>query len=237
MAAIDPLYLDPPNDEDIATALQAWREGLLSQELDAGSPWCRILRAASSDQALEYARFCYPSDANNRFSPVRISGATIPAAYAGDRPETAAWEVILRNIRHRGVRRVPEHETRDRYLVETKLAKPLTVLDLRRPQIENLVVEGKHSPRLSAAPDFLYDRTRLWAQSLIDHIPGVDGILYESHQVPGDCLIVFADTTALIFEPVAAALSVRAEPIRRLLRREAAKANAYVDFGDVNPTE
>jgi hypothetical protein len=237
MAATDPLYLEPPSDEDLATALRAWREGLLSQELDAGSPWCRILRAASAEEALEFARVCYPSGANNRFSPVRSAGVIVPAAYAGDRPETVAWEVILRNGRHKGIRRVPEHETRDRYLVEATLAKPLSVLDLRRPQIENLVAEGKHSPRLSAAPDFLYDRTRLWAQRLIDHIPGVDGILYESHQVSGDCLIVFADKTATIFERAAEAISVTEEPIRGLLRREAAKVNAYIDFGDEDPTE
>jgi RES domain len=232
MAATDPLYLKPPDDEDLAVALSAWRDGRLQYELVPGSRWYRILRARSAEEALEFARACYPSDANNRFSPVRRSGTIVPAAYAGDRPETAAWEVVLRDIRHQGVRRIPEHETRDRYLTEARLLQPLLVVDIRRPQVENLIAAGKHSPRLSDAPDFLYDQTRHRAQKLVDHLPEMRGILYESYQVPGDCIIVFADEGMALFEPVGEAISVRDEPVRALLRREAARANTVVDFGD-----
>src|SRR3954471_19940434 len=98
MAATDPLYLQPPDDEDLAVALSAWRDGRLQHELVPGSRWYGILRARSAEEALEFARVCYPSDANNRFSPVRRSGTILPAAYAGDRPETATWEVVLRDI-------------------------------------------------------------------------------------------------------------------------------------------
>jgi hypothetical protein len=114
MAATDPLNLDPPTDEDLAAALSAWREGRLQHELAPGSLWYRILRARSAEEALKFARVCYPSDTNNRFSPVCKSGVIVPAAYAGDRPETAAWEVVLRDICHKGIRRIPEHESRDR---------------------------------------------------------------------------------------------------------------------------
>jgi hypothetical protein len=61
MAATDPLYLDPPTDEDLAAALSAWREGRLQHELAPGSLWYRILRAQSADEALKFARVCYPS--------------------------------------------------------------------------------------------------------------------------------------------------------------------------------
>lgn len=155
MVATDPLYLDPPTDEDLTAAVQAWRDGRLLRKLPKRTRWYRILRASSPEEASQFACVCYPSDANNRFSPIRKSSALVPAAYAGDQPETVAWEVVLRDIRHKGARRVPEHRTRDRYLVKTSLARSMSVLDIRRPQIENLVVEGKHSPNLSAAPAFL----------------------------------------------------------------------------------
>lgn len=232
MAATDPLYLDPPTDEDLAAALNAWRDGLLQHELAPGSRWYRILRANSAQEAGEYAQVCFPSEVNNRFSPVKKSGVIVPAAYAGDRPETVAWEVVLRDIRHKGMRRVPEYESRDRYLIEARLLQPMLVADIRRPQVENLVAAGKHSPRLSSALNSQYDRTRCWAQRLLDHIPEMRGLLYESHQVPGDCIIVFAQDGMTVFEPVDQAISVRDNPVRDLLRREARRANAIVDFGD-----
>jgi hypothetical protein len=212
MAATDPFYLDPPTEEDLAVALDAWREGRLRRELDVGTRWYRILRARSAEEAAQFAEVCYPSDANNRFSPLRKWGAIFPAAYAGKTPETAAWEVVLRDIRHQGSRRVPQHQTRDRYLIETRLSRPRAVLDIRRPQIENLVTAGKHSPNLSGAPDYLYDRTRHWAQVLLHRITEIEGILYESHQVPTDCLVLFADTKATVFIPEGRADPRHAQP-------------------------
>jgi hypothetical protein len=232
MAGTDPLYLDPPSEEDLAVALSAWRDGRIRTQVEVEARWYRILRAPSGDEALEYARVCYPSDANNRFSPIQRSGAIVPAAYAGDQPEIAAWEVVLRDIRHMGIRRVPEHQTRDRYLVEVRLARPLSVLNIRRPEMENLVVAGKHSPSLSAAPAHLYDRTRAWAQRLFEQIPGMEGILYESHQIPGDCIIVLSDAGSPVFEPSGRATRMADEPVCSLLRREAARVNAVVDFGE-----
>jgi hypothetical protein len=232
MDAIDPLYLDPPNDEDLAAALSAWHDGRLQRELVPGSRWYRILRAKSHEEALEFAQVCYPSETNSRFSPVRKSGAIVPVAYAGDRPETAAWEVVLRDIRHKGLRRIPEHESRDRYLIEVRLLQPMWVADIRRPQIENLVAAGRHSPRLSGAPTFRYGQTRHWAQRLLDHLPGMRGLLYESQQVSGDCIIVYAEAGMTLFEPIDVAISVRDEPVRTLLCHEARRANAIVDFGD-----
>lgn len=233
MGATDPLHLDPPTEDDLTVALDAWRDGRIRRELDAGARWFRILRAQSNHEALRFAAFCYPSDASNRFSPLRRSGLIVPAAYAGDQPETAVWEVVLRDIRHKGARRVPEHQTRDRYLVETRAVRGMSILDIRRPELENLVSAGKHSPSLSAAPSYLYDRTRHWAQHLLNRIPEMDGILYESHQIPGDCIVLYSDDVSRVFEPVASAVHVRDEPVRSLLRREAARVNAVVDFGDL----
>jgi hypothetical protein len=49
---------------------------------------------------------------------------------------------------------------------------------------------GKRSPRLSAAPYYQYDQTRKWAQRLFDYIPDAEGFIYESHQLPGDCIVL-----------------------------------------------
>jgi len=233
VGATEPLYLDPPTEADLAVALNAWREGRIRWELDLETPWYRILRAESAEEALGFARVCYPSDANNRFSPLRKFGAVIPAAYAGDSAETSAWEVVLRNTRHDGVRRVPARRTQDHYLIETRLLRAMNVLDIRRPEIDNLVGAGKHSPNLCAAPAHLYDRTRHWAQVLLDRIPEIEGILYESFQVPGECLLLFADSNTEVFEPFGAAVAVRDEPIRSMLRHEAMRVNARVDFDGV----
>ena len=71
---------------------------------------------------------------------------------------------VLRDIRHQGIRIVPQHQTRDRYLVAVKPTRRIAVLNLRRPEIGNIVITGKRSPRLSAAPYYQYDQTRKWAQ-------------------------------------------------------------------------
>jgi hypothetical protein len=233
MAATDPLYLEPPDDEDLKAAEQAWKAGRLRLQLHADSVWYRILRAHSPAEAMQYAQVCYPSDASNRFSPVRRGGVIVLTAYAGDRQRTVAWEVVLRDIRHKGVRRVPQYQTRDRYLVRTKLARSLSVINLRRPEIENLTVAEKHSPRLSSAPDYLYEQTRRWAQLLYDRIPDADGFIYESHQVSGNCVVLFQPEGVEIFKPSGRPRSLRAQPTRRLLRREAARVGAQVDFEEI----
>ena len=233
MAATDPLYLDPPTQADLDAALNSWEAGRLRVDLDVDSPWYRVLRAESPAQALQYAAVCYPSDANNRFTPLYEADVVFPAAYAGGRRETALWEVVLRDIRHQGIRIVPEHQTRDRYLVAVKLTRRLAVLNLRRPQIENIVITGKRSPRLSAAPYYRYDQTRKWAQRLFDYVPDAEGFIYESHQLPGDCIVLFQNEPTRVFEPTGPAEPLRLDPVRSLLQREAARVGASVDFEEM----
>jgi RES domain len=123
--------------------------------MPAGAPWWRVVRASSSKDALEYAKICYPSDMNNRFTPVYSAGAIVPAAYAGSTPETALWEVVLRGIRHDGIRRVPEHQTTDRYLVETRVIRPLKLLNVRRPNDANLVAHLRVAPSFGRLHRFI----------------------------------------------------------------------------------
>jgi hypothetical protein len=75
--------------------------------------------------------------------------------------------------------------------------------------------------------------TRAWAQALHDRLPEVDGLIYESHQVPGDCVVLWQSRQPEVFKPVGRAQPVNAGAVRKLLRAEARKSGAVVDFGDL----
>jgi len=229
----DGFHLDPPTTENLENAQRGWRTGTLRVSIPAETEYWRVLRAPSRADALSYAEVCYPSDANNRFSPVLSSGAPIPSAYAGASEPIALWEVVLRNIRHGGIKRVPRHETRDRYLVRVKTLRALELLDLRRPAISALVDPGNRPPDLSAAWPVAYETTRLWAQRLVERIPQADGFIYESHQVPGECIVLFQPTAPKVFATIGDAVPVDEGTGRKLLEAQARRANAVVDFGDL----
>jgi hypothetical protein len=233
MAATKAFRLSPPTTKDLDAAEAAWREARVVHELAAGCTFFRVLKAVPPADPLIYARTCYPSDSSNRFSPIRLAGNIVPSAYAGATSELALWESVLRNIRHKGIKRVPQHETSHRYLIETRTTRRLRLLDIRRPKDANLVAGRKRPPKLSAAPKSAYNITREWAQQLYTRIPEIDGLLYESHQLPGDCVVLFQPKPVHpeVFEPIGAAKAVSDEPVRSLLRTEAQKAGAVVDFG------
>ena len=231
MAATKGFRLSPPTSKDVHAAEAAWRDGRLSHEVSADTKFWRVLKVPPPGDPLEFAKTCYPSDGKNRFSPVLVRGNIVPAAYAGSTPEIALWEVVLRDIRHKGVKRIPQHATSNRYLVETRTIRRLNLLDLRRPADTNLVAGRKRPPKLSAAPASAYGITREWAQQLYTQIRDIDGFIYESHQVPGDCIVLFQFTDLEAFRPVGVAQLVSEEPVRSTLRKEAKKAGAVVDFG------
>jgi hypothetical protein len=233
MGATDAFELSPPTDEDLAAAHAAWRDGRLVHEIGSGARWWRIVRARSSKEALEYAKVCYPSDKNNRFTPVYAACAIVPAAYAGSTPEISLWEGVLRGIRHEGVRRVAQHEIADRYLVETRVRRSLRLVELRRPCDMNVVAPGKRPPDLTAAWPHRYPSTRKWAQELYTRLADIDGLIYESHQVPGDCIVLFQPKNPDAFMPMGEAQTVSSEPVRIILKSEAKRAGAIVDFGDL----
>jgi len=232
MGATDALELSPPTDEDLTAAHAAWRDGRLVHEISSGACWWRVVRAPSPGEALKYAKVCYPSDKRNRFTPVYASGTLVPAAYAGSTPEISLWEGVLRRIRHEGLRRVPQHEITDKYLVETRVKRPLRLVELRRPGDANIVAPGKHPPALTAAWPHRYPYTQKWAQELYARLPDIDGLIYESHQVAGDCIVLFQPKQPDVFIPVGEAHTVRSGPVRKILKNEAKRAGAVVDFGD-----
>lgn len=191
MAATKSLRISSPTTKDLNAAEAAWRDGRIVHEVPPNSTFWRVLRARPPDDPLGYPAICHASDALNRFTPVVAGGSIAASAYAGGTPEIALWEVVLRDIRHRGIKRVPQHETSDHYLVETRTTRPLRLLDVRRPRDANLVAGRKRPPKLSAAPKSAYNITREWAQQLYTRIPEIDGLIYESHQLPGDCIVLF----------------------------------------------
>ncbi len=235
MVGTDAFQLSPPTEEDLDTAEAAWNAGRTSHKVLKDSTWWRALRASSEADAHAYAETCFPSPNGARFSPVQVSGRIAPAAYAGSTAETALWELVLRGVRHEGRRRVPRHETRDRWLVELTLDRDLTLLTVRRPYDAHLVAAGKRAPELSRAWPHAYGTTRQWAQELLLRIPAIDGLMYESHQLNTDCVILYQVANPKVFSVVTHPVRVEDEPVRSMLIAEADKAGAVVDFYDPDP--
>jgi hypothetical protein len=231
MAATKSFRLSAPTAKDLDAAEGAWREQRIVHEVAAGSEFWRVLRAISPSDPIEYAKVCHASDARNRFSPIVVGGKIVPAAYAGSSREIALWEGVLRDIRHKAVKRVPQSEITNRYLIETRTTRALKLLDLRRPRDANLVGGRRRPPNLSAAPKSAYSITREWAQQLYTRLPEIDGFIYESHQISGDCILLLQPQDPIVFRPVGAARPVSEEPARSILRAEARKAGAVVDYG------
>ncbi len=233
MAATEVFELDPPTKNDLDAAERAWRDGTIRYDLPAGEIYWRTLTATSRREALQYATVCFPSERMNRFSPLFAGDSIIASAYAANTETASLWESALRNIRHEGVKRVSTKDVRDRYLVQACTARDLTLLDIRRPVVSNIVAEGKRPPDLTAAWPSAYNTTRAWAQGLYDRIPDVEGLIYESHQVPGECVVLFPSGDLEVFEPFGDALPLNEDPVRSMLKREARKAGALVDFGEL----
>ena len=68
---------------------------------------------------------------------------------------------------------------------------------------------------------------------LFDYVPDAEGFIYESHQLPGDCIVLFQNETTRVFEPIGPAEPLRLDPVRSLLQREAARVGASVDFEEM----
>lgn len=233
MGATKSFELSPPTEEDLEVVASAWCANQNVRELPVGSSWCRVIRADTPEDALIFARTAYASTSFNRFSPVLHDGMIKPAAYATDRKETALWEVALRTIRHDGIRSVPSHETHNRYLVTLRLDYSLRMLDIRKPRDVWLVQKEKRPPDLTTAWPAAYHLTQQWAQKLYERLPGLDGILYESHQVrKSDCIVLYQPASRRLFSEIGPSQSLREEPIRSLLIEEAAQVGAIVNFGD-----
>jgi hypothetical protein len=239
MAETEAFYLAPPTEEDLAVAQAAWLARKTRYVMRTDAPWWRVLKAASRKDALKFASTGYPSPKRQRFTPVFKSGQVVPAAYAGSTRTVSLWEGVLRSARHEGIRRIPEHQTRDRYLAKVSLCRTLHLLDIRRPRDSYLVAGGKRAPDLSAAWPRGYDLTRLWAQALYERLPDLDGIIYESHQVSGNCVILYQPqmTDAALFDVQQDPEYISEGGARELLLKEAHKAGVAVDFGEDDERE
>jgi len=72
---------------------------------------------------------------------------------------------------------------------------------------------GTRPPDLTQAWPAGYTVTREWAQALRDRIPELNGLIYESHQVPGDCIVLHQPMPDLrVFDVIGPAQSVRQDP-------------------------
>jgi hypothetical protein len=104
-----------------------------------------------------------------------------------------------------------------------RYARTLNLFDIRRPRDAYLVAPGKRAPDLSVAWPTAYDLTRSWAQASYDRLPDLDGIIYESHQVSGQCVVLYKPekTTEPLFTIQVIPQSIREGATRELLLREA----------------
>jgi len=222
----------PPTRENSEAIRQAWDGGGLRCTLHEGTRWYRVVTAEDAEAAESRALETFPSPRRARFTPVLSSGQIVPSAYAGDSERVALWEAVLRDIRHKGIKRVPVHETRHRHLIEVRLLQQRQLVDLTRPAISQLALPDQRPPDLSSAWHQAYPVTREWAQCIYESIPGCQGLLYESHQVAGLCTVLFSGTASVVFELVENHGLVARGRIRRMLIEEAARAGAGIDFGD-----
>lgn len=232
MTASRTLGISPPTQKDLDAAVKAWNEGFNQHELAAGEVWWRVVRASAPSEALKFAETCYGSADPNRFTPISAGSSIVPAGYAAATRATALWEVILRDIRHEGIKRIPKSQVTGLYLVKTRVTRPLRLLEIRRPFDAHLVVARKSPPLLTSVGKAAYPIARKWVQALYRRIPQLDGLIYESHQLPANCIVLFQPRDPKIFATEGDAQPVNSGAVRKLLRAEARKAGAVVDFGD-----
>lgn len=226
------LGVSPPTQKDLDATTKRWNEGLNRHELAVGGIWWRVVRAGSPREALKRAETCRASAYPNRFTPIFAGSGIVPAGYAAATRATALWEVILRDIRHEGLKRIPKSQVTRLYLVKTRVTRPLRLLDIRRPFDTHLVVAQKSPPMLTSVGKAAYPIARKWVQALYERIPDLDGLIYESHQLPANCIVLFRPGNPKVFATEGDAQPVNTGAVRKLLRAEARKAGAVVDFGD-----
>lgn len=229
-------HLDPPTPEQAERAIAAWKAGRLASSLKRGAKLWRTLRAPDATTAAAYSVVCYPSLTLCRFTPLTTGGAIVPIAYAATTRDLSLWETILRDIAHRAVKQISDSEIIGRFTVRVETTRALELIDLRRPKRYNLNVDAARAPDVSSAWEFYYPVTRQWAQMLHDAIPEANGIRYESHQRPGDCILVWGSFTGDPFKATGAAIAVSESPVRRRLIKLADDVGVGIDFTeDVAP--
>jgi hypothetical protein len=229
----DGLNLDKPTAEDRAAIAEGWRTGRLRRRVIAGGRWFRVLSAPDAAHAEKYACVAYPSEKSARFTPLRRASAIVPSAYAARTARLALWEGILRSVRHDGVKRIPARATRDRYLLRVSLRRTRLLVNLTRPAISNVVPPRRRPPDLSAAWPQAYPVTQAWSQCVSDVLPECQGFLYESHQISGQCVVLFEPGPEPLFDLDENFGLVSRGWQRDLLLKEADKAGVAVDFDEL----
>ena len=199
----------------------------------AGTRWFRIVGAKNPTQAERFVCTPNPTRSEARFSPIfDAAGAVIPSAYAAATARIALWEVVLRDARHKGVKNVPHSALAGRYLFEVQLLDSAVFVNLERPVIQQLALPGERAPDLTPVWPSGYKVTGQWAQMLHEEAAGAQGLFYESHQVPGQCFVLYQAHSADVFAVVDALGPMSQGKPRRWLIEEAQKAGITVDFDD-----
>jgi hypothetical protein len=211
----------------------AWRTQRLREVVPIEQTFWRVVRATSHDEASRFATQLYPSPRLARFTPVldRAGSAIVPAAYAGATAPVALWEVILREARHRGIRRLDASALVDRYLVPVRTTRALELIALIKPRTNALAALHHRPPDLSEAWPSAYAVTRAWSQFCYVHLPEAQGLVWESHHTRGECLLIWDRGREDAFELYGDPQRVTDGAARKTLLREADTGDVAVDFG------
>ena len=131
------------------------------------------------------AGFDTRSDADSRFSTIRLRRTVIPVLYGGENDMAAASETIFHTVdtpagAHRP-RRVPLTKYRSWQWSEVITTRQT---ELVRLDDHGLAAIGISRAELIEGGRGTYSETRTWAQALATALPDTDGMWWESRQAP-----------------------------------------------------
>jgi hypothetical protein len=126
--------------------------------------------------------------------------------YAGDSPECALWEAILRNlvIEDRQPQHVDPALVQGRSIAKLRLLQAVPVLDLRAPHFRRLSSDPDRQTdwqRLAVLPECDYGQTHASARELLTAAPKAAGLCWHSRQIS-------AKTAYVLYSPPLASLNL-----------------------------
>jgi len=141
-----------------------------------------------------------PGYGDARFSPFDdATGARVPVLYAAQTPAAALLETVFHDVHHDAARVIYGACLVEQLLAHVALPAPLTVVDLRDPELARLAITRAE---LVSTPAEHYPCTRRLARAVhgarIGHTVRAQGLLWHSRQAElaggvAEVLVVFGD--------------------------------------------
>lgn len=139
--------------------------------------------ARAHSHAFGSVQFDQRSDADSRFSTIRVGGRVIPVLYGGEDEAAAASETIFHTVDHGNSSTRPRQVFLSKYLTWqwTKIA---ITRDTELVRLDDKGLEAIHTTRATLIEGGrpTYPVTRQWAQAIAEALPHVDGLWWQSRQ-------------------------------------------------------